>query len=126
MAGPENAEVAVVKGGQLRLVEPLDDCKDRGIHKPHVGVGIAVTQFADTSVIFGLQFLNMVGPSNDVIQKGEEDPGVKPGVHEPVYFGQDRRGDNQGLHSVLQKIEAAPVLGIGPVKGRVQRPGVED
>lgn len=126
MTGPEDAEVAVVKGGQLWLVEPLDDCENCSVHKPDIGVSVPVTEFADTPVIFGPQFLNSVGAGKDVVEKGEENSDVQPGVHEPVHFNQHGRGDDQRLRSVLQKIKAPLVLGIGSVEGRVQRPGVED
>ncbi len=81
MTGPKNAEVAVVEGSQLRLVEPLDDRQDPSVHEPHIGVGVPVTEFADTPVIFGLHFLYTIGTGNDVVEKREEDSGVKPGVH---------------------------------------------
>ena len=80
MAGPQKPEVAVVKGGQLRLVEPLCNRKDRGIHKPQIGVGVTVTEFADAPVVLGLQFLNEIGAGEDVVEKGEEDSGVKTSV----------------------------------------------
>ena len=80
MAGPEDAEVAVVKGGQLRFVEPLDHRKDGSIHESDVGIIVTVTEFADAPVVLGLQFLDAIGTGDDVIEKGEEDSGVKAGV----------------------------------------------
>mgnify|MGYP001619331053 CR=1 FL=1 len=41
--------MALVQGGQRRLVEPLDDGEDGGIHKPHVGVSVTVTELADAA-----------------------------------------------------------------------------
>ena len=54
MAGPEQPKVAPVECGELRLVEPLDDRQDRGVHKADVGVSIAVAKLADPLIIFGL------------------------------------------------------------------------
>ena len=119
MTGPKNPEVAVVECGQLRLVEPLDDRQDPSVHEPYIGVGIPVTDFAYAPVVLGLQLLYSVGAGNYVVENGEEDSGVKPGVHEPVHFDQHGRWDYQRLHSVLQKIKAPLVLSIGSVEGRV-------
>ena len=80
MVGPEKAEVAVVKGGQLPPVEPLCNREDRGVHKPHIGVSVTVTEFADAPVVLGLQFLNEIGAGEDVVEKGEEDSRVKTSV----------------------------------------------
>jgi len=126
VAWPKGSEVAAVQGSQLRLVEPFDHGKDGRIHEPHIGVGVTVTELADATVVLGLQPLHPIGAGKDVVEKGQEDSGMKSAVHEPVYFDEHGRGDHQGLQSVPQKIEAAPVLGIGSVEGRIQRPGVED
>jgi|TARA_B100002003_G_scaffold226034_1_gene232493 hypothetical protein len=47
-------EVAAVQRGQLGVVEPLDDREDPSADKPHIGVSVPVTDFADTPVILGL------------------------------------------------------------------------
>ena len=75
MAGPENAKVAVVKGGQLRLVKPLDYRGDPSVHKSHVVVSVTVTGFADTPVVFGLQFFDTIGAEPNVVKEGEKSPG---------------------------------------------------
>jgi hypothetical protein len=126
MAGPEGAEVAVVQRGQLGLVEPLHNRQDRGVHKPHIGVSIPVTELADAAVVLGLQLLYTVGPGNDVIQKGEEDSRVKAGMDQPVHFDQDRGRNNQRLRGVPQKVQAPSVLVIVPVEGGVKRPCVQN
>ena len=62
--------MAVVKGGQLQLFEPLHDREYSGVNKPHIGVGVPVTQFADTPVIFGLQCLDAIRAGDNVIEEG--------------------------------------------------------
>jgi len=115
MARPEDAEVAIVQGGQLGFIQPLDNREHSSVHESYIGVSVTITNLADPPVILGVQFLHTVSAGLDVVEKGEEDPGVKPGLYQPVYFDQHGRWDDQGLHSVLQKIEAAPVLGVVPV-----------
>ncbi len=83
MAGPEDAEVAVVQGGQLRLVEPLDHSKDGRVHEPHVGIHVTVTDLADAPVVLGLQILDARDSSDDVIQKGYQHARVQANV-DPV------------------------------------------
>ena len=96
--------MAVVKRGQLRLVEPLDDRQDPSVHEPYIGVGVPVTDFAYAPVVLGLQLLYSEGAGNYVVENGEEDSGVKPSVHQPVYFNQDRRWDYEHLVGMLKKI----------------------
>ena len=73
--------MAVVKGGQLWLVKPLYDGEDPSVYKSDIGVSVPVANLTNAPIIFGLQFLYPVGPSNDIIEKGEEDSSVKPSVH---------------------------------------------
>ena len=61
MTGPKSTEMAVVEGGQFGLIQPLSDCQDPGIHKPHIGVSVPVTKVPNTPIIFGLHFLDPVG-----------------------------------------------------------------
>lgn len=89
MTGPENPKVAVVKGGQLWLVEALDDGKDRSVHKPYVGISIPVAQFADTAVVLGLQLLHVECANDDVVQEGDEHARMHPNVHPVVDLRQD-------------------------------------
>ena len=86
MAGSEDAKVAVVQGGQLWFVEPFDNCKNGRVHEADVGIRVTVADLAGAPVVLELQLLNAICPRGDVIQKGEENPGVEPGVHEPVHL----------------------------------------
>ena len=54
MAGPQEPEVALVQCGQLRFVEPFYDSKDCRVDETHVGIGVAITDFADAAVILGM------------------------------------------------------------------------
>ena len=54
MAGPQDTEVAVVKGGQLGFIEAFNDREDGSVYEPHVGVGVTVAQFTGTRVVRGI------------------------------------------------------------------------
>ena len=118
--------MALVQGSQLGLVEPLDDGEDRRIDEPNVGIGVLITDFADASIILGLEVLDAIGAGDDIVEKDEEDSGVKPGAYKPVYLRKDRRRDHERLDRVLQETKTPPMIGIGSVERRVQRSGVED
>jgi hypothetical protein len=121
MTRPQNVEVAVVEGSQLRLVESLDDGEDSSVHKPHIGVSVPVTQFADASVITGLQFLNSVGANDNVVEEGNKYSRVQAVVHPVVHLHQDRRWDDQRLIRFLNEPAADRVIRIIPIEGGIQR-----
>ena len=102
MTRPQHSEVSVVESAEFWFVQPLHDCKDRGIYEAHICIGVAFAEFADSPVVLGMQLFDLIGTGKDIIEKGKEDPGVKSGVDEPVQFDQHRRRDHQGLSGVLE------------------------
>ena len=107
--------MAVVQGGELRFVQPLDDGEDACVHKPNIGVSVPVTDFADTPIIVGLQGFDMVRSVGNIVQQSDENTRVQANVHPIVYLYQHRRRDDQGLIGLFNQLATGGVIRIAPV-----------
>ncbi len=121
VAGSKYAKMSVVKGGQLRLIEPFDDCKHGSIHEPHVGIIVTVTDLADTAVVLRVQLLDAIGASEDVVQEGRQHARMQADMNPIVHFNQDGRWDDQALFCFFKKAPTGAMMGVAPVKGSIQR-----
>jgi hypothetical protein len=125
MPGPQGAEVTVVQSGYLGFIEALHDRKDGGVDEPHAGIGVTVTQFTHTGVVLGVQFLNAIGASNDIVQESHQNAGVEANVNPVVHFHQHGRWNDQRLSSFFKETAADYVIGVAPVKGSIQGTGIQ-
>lgn len=109
MPGAEEAEVAIVQGCELRLVQPFDDGEDRGIDEAYVGRRVSVTEVADSWVVRFDERHDGEGSGNDVIEQEDEDTGVKP-LRDPVFdLNQHGLRNDQRLAGGFDKT-AAPLV----------------
>jgi hypothetical protein len=126
MAGPEEAEVAVIQSGQLGFVETFYDGKYCSVHEPYVGVPVTVTDLTNALVILGLQFLDAKGASDNVVQEGRQYALMQADMDPVVHLHQDRRRYNERFVRCLYELAARGVVGIAPVEGGVEWPCVQD
>jgi hypothetical protein len=67
VTGSHEAEVAVIQGSELGLVEALDDGEDGGVDEADVGVGVTVAKVTDADVVLRLKVFDQVGAGGDVV-----------------------------------------------------------
>ena len=118
--------MATVERGQLRFVEPFDDRKHGRVNEADVRVGVAVAQITNARVVGWGEIGDRVGARFDVGKQGYQGARIEPLMDPVVDLDEDRRRNHEGFIGRLDQCAACRVIGVGPVKGRVQRSGVED
>ena len=83
MAWTDRSEVPVVEGGQLRLVEALDDRQHRGVDKAHAGVRVPVADLPNARVVRRMEVLHGVRAGLDVGQEREQNARIEELTSEP-------------------------------------------
>jgi hypothetical protein len=118
---PQDAEVPVIEGGQLRLAEPLDDREHRGIDEPDVRIGVAIAQFTNSRIVISGESFDPVGAGDDVVKQCGQYSGVQPGMNPVVHLDEDWSGNDQRFLGRLDEPAAGGVVGIAPIQRGVDR-----
>jgi hypothetical protein len=113
---PEGAEVAVVECGQLRLIQALHHGEDGGVDEADVCIGILVTEFADAPIVLGIQALDSVGASENVIEQSDEDAGVEPRLDPVIDLHENRGGNNKRLVHGFDQATASRMADVAAVE----------
>lgn len=82
---------------ELRLVQSFHDCQDRCINITDLGVCVSIGNLPDSMEVFGKKRFDAVGPGKDVVEQGDQDSGLQPGVDPIIDCDQDRLRDNERL-----------------------------
>ena len=69
VAGLDQAEVAVIERGDLRLVEALGDGDDGGVDKADVGVGVLTADLPHADIVFAAELENGQSALRDLSKK---------------------------------------------------------
>ena len=72
MPGTQDAEVATIERGELRLVHSFDDGQHGRIDEADVRVRVAIAELPDAHVVRGLQVSDPVRASLDVRAQSSE------------------------------------------------------
>lgn len=77
MARPQKTDVPAIQGGQLGLVESLDDGKDRRVDEPDVRIRGASAELPDPRVVRCFKVRYDPRPRFDIAEQGDLRPGWK-------------------------------------------------
>ena len=78
MTWSKHAEVTTVHGGELRLVESLDDGQHCRVHEAYIGVCVTIAQLTNPAVVGGQEILDQVGSFGDIVEQRDENAGAEP------------------------------------------------
>jgi hypothetical protein len=118
--------MAMVQCRKLLFIEPLDDGQNGGVHESHIGVGVAIAELTNASVILRPQLFDTKGASDDIVEERNERTGMHADVHPVVDLCEDRRRDDERLFGLLDQRPARRVIGVAAVQRRVQRTSIKD
>jgi hypothetical protein len=124
MPRSNDAEMALVQGPHLGLVQPLGESDDAGINDSERQVAVLVLQLATALQIGQRRGFDGIDAAIDVLE--EDQPGVDgQALGTPIVeLGQNQGRDDEILRCIGDQAGAALVVRIRRVQGRQQRPGV--
>ncbi len=85
----------MVESGQLGFIEPFNNRQNCGVHKPHIGVGVAVANLSHTLVIGWEEILNAVSTAANVVQESHQDTWMKASVDPIVHLNEHGRWNDE-------------------------------
>lgn len=116
--------MAAIEGGELRLVQSLDDGQNRRVDESDVGIRVTFANLPNSPVITREQLLDPKRAPGDIVEEFDEDTGVQPFPDPVIHLDQHRRGDHQILARPLDQAATRTVMGISPVQGSIHRSSV--
>lgn len=122
----DQAEVAMVERGDLRLVEPLGDGHNRGVDEADVGVGVFGADLADAGVVPGSELFDQERSLGDGRKECQVDRSMEPGTNEVVYFDGDCSGYDHRFGKFLEQFAASLVVVIVSIDRCIQGARVND
>jgi hypothetical protein len=108
--------MALVQRCELLLVKPFDHREHCGVHEPEIRVLGSVAQPPDPAIVLGLEVCDLKGACHDVVEQGDEHPGMQARVDPVVDLDQDGSRDDQWLVSVLDERTTGSMVRIAPVQ----------
>ncbi len=126
MGGLDDAEVASVERGDLRLSETLTQGDDGGIDETEIELGIPPFDLDGAEEILGGDRLEPVSAPGNIVD--ERPPHlVTEELQRPVVdLGEHGAGDDQILREPLDELDASPVIAIIGVQQCQDRTRVQD
>lgn len=80
----------MVKRGELRLIQALDDSQHGGVNEPDGGISVPFAHLTDSLIILRDQILNDERPGGDVIKERNEYRRMKPSVNPVIDLNKHR------------------------------------
>ena len=93
MPRPDDREMAMVEGGQLRFFKPLDNGEDRGVDEAESEVAISIEKLADPAIVVELQLNDPQAAGVNVGEEVEKRVRMQTLARKPVHLD-----ENWGRH----------------------------
>jgi len=121
-----DTEVPVVERRDLVLAESLGQGDKARVHNPQPEVTIGFLERSAAKEIGNAWVLKSVGAGQQVVEECRPHVIAQPLAAPVVELGEHQAGDHQILLGIGEEAGTARVIPIRLVKGRQQRPGIQD